>query len=57
MKDWWIKLVAQLLQVVSGPLRESIVKAVQEWEVKAKETGNPWDDILVAIVKFMLAVP
>ena len=57
MKDWWIKLVAQLLQVVSGPLRESIVKAVQEWEVKAKETENPWDDILVAIVKFMLAVP
>ncbi len=40
----------------SGPLRESIVKSVKEWEVKAKETKGKGDDILVAIVKSILAI-
>lgn len=57
MKDWWVKLIAAILGQVSGPLREAIMKSVGEWEIKAKETPNPWDDILVGIVKFFLAIP
>jgi len=57
MKDWWIKLIAVILSSISGPLREAIVKSVKEWEQKAKETKEPWDDILVGILKWILLVP
>jgi len=57
MKDWWIKLIGVMLEHISGPLREAIKKSVIEWEKKAKETPNPWDDILVGVVKWILAIP
>jgi len=38
-------------------MREAIVKAVKEWEQAAKETENPWDDILVGIVQCLLVLP
>lgn len=50
-----------MLQLVwgstSGPLRETVVKSVKEWEVKAKETKGKGDDILVAVIKAILAIP
>lgn len=57
MKDWWLKLIQGLLTSISGPLRDAIIKSVKEWEIKAKETDSPWDDILVGIVKWILAIP
>lgn len=57
MNAWWLKLLETILKTISGPLREAIVKSVKEWEAKAKETTNPWDDILVGIVKWILVIP
>lgn len=45
-----------ILESISGPLRDDIIKGVNEWEQKAKETDNPWDDILVGIVKWLLFI-
>jgi hypothetical protein len=44
------------MSTASGPLREQIVKSINEWEVKAKETKDPWDDVLVAGVKLILNI-
>jgi len=57
MKDWWLQILGLVLSHVSGPLREVMVKAVQEWEAKAKETKDPWDDLFVFFVKCLLLIP
>jgi len=57
MKDWLIQLIGLVLTHISGPMREFIVKAVKEWEEKAKQTQDPWDDILVFIIKCLLLIP
>jgi len=57
MKDWLIQIIGLVLTHISGPMREVLVKAVKEWEAKAKETKDPWDDILVFIIKCLLLIP
>jgi len=52
-----IQIVGLVLTHISGPMREVLVKAVKEWEAKAKETKDPWDDILVFIVKCLFLIP
>jgi len=56
MRNWWVTLVTSVLGSVSGPLRESIIKSVREWEAKAKETESPWDDVLVGVVKWLMGM-
>ena len=53
--DWWW-LLKLTLERISAPLREAMTKSVQEWEVKAKATPNPLDDVLVAVVKWLLVI-
>lgn len=57
MPKWLLDLIHILFPLVSGPLREQIIEAVNKWEKAAKETSNPWDDILVGLVKWLLAIP
>lgn len=57
MNNWMVALVQTMLTSVSGPMRQEIVKSIQQWEIKAKETKSPWDDILVGAVKWLLAIP
>lgn len=56
MPNWLIVLLMNVLGSISGPLREQIVKSVREWEVKARETESPWDDVLVGCVKWLLNI-
>jgi len=57
MNNWWLRLLETLLGSISGPLRDAIINSVKEWEVQAKETESPWDDILVGVVKWLLVIP
>jgi len=57
MKSWMSELLKLLLTVISGPMREIIIASVKEWEKKAAETAQPWDDIFVGIVKWLLQIP
>lgn len=57
MPSWVLALLQLVWGQTSGPLREAIVKSVKEWEVKARETKGPVDDIIVGIVKWILAIP
>jgi len=57
MKDWLVQCIGIVLTHVSGQMRELLIDTVKEWEEKAKETKNPWDDLLVWIVKCLLLIP
>ena len=53
-----IKLAARIfgaiVTLLSGEIREMIEKGIKEWEVRAAETENPWDDHLVDLLKEIL---
>lgn len=53
--DWWM-LLPLVWERISKPLRDAIVKSVKEWEAKAKETPNDLDDVVVAVVKWLLMI-
>jgi len=56
MSNWIILLLRQLLTVVSGPLRETITNFATDFRKKAKETPNPWDDVLADILCWILDI-
>jgi hypothetical protein len=56
VNTWILNLINLVMSTASGPLREQIVKSINEWEVKAQETKDPWDDVLVAGVKLLLNI-
>ena len=55
-----IKLAARIfgaiITLLSGEIREMIEKSLKEWEVRAEETENPWDDHFVALLKEILDI-
>ena len=57
MNKWLAALLEQILKQISPELRNALVVLIKELEKDAKATKNPWDDILVGIVKFLLAIP
>ncbi len=50
------KLLPVILTVISPEIREGMVEFVVKLENQAKATPNPWDDIFVGIVKFILVI-
>ena len=56
MDKWFIALLLKLLETISGPLREILSKAVADMEAAAKQTANPWDDIFVGCLKWLLGI-
>lgn len=57
MNKWIWELIRLILSVASPEIRESICKLLNTMEQKAKETKNPWDDVLVGLLKTVLACP
>jgi len=56
MKFDWFWLLRLVLERISAPLRAALEASVREWDAKAKETENPLDDVVVAIVKWLLVI-
>jgi len=56
MPKWIWNLIILIWSAASGPLREQIEKSVAEWEKTAKLTQNPWDDIVVGLIKWLLNI-
>lgn len=54
------KIIAKIIENVIGnmspQLRSAITELVKRLEAIAKETKNPWDDILVMILKVALNI-
>lgn len=56
MNTWLALLLQQVVRQISPEIRKGMVEFVNKLEVEAKETVNPWDDIFVGIVKFVLVI-
>lgn len=58
MKGVRMGLIAKLLQMVLGQaspaIKEAIVTALKEWKIKAAATDNPWDDLIVEFIMYLI---
>ncbi len=57
MNKWILPLIALLLDKISEPLRESLIKFAEEFRVTARETPNKWDDLAADIICWLLGIP
>lgn len=54
MNEWIFRLITLILTVLSPELRVGLVEWLDDLEVRAKKTDNPWDDMLVGVLKSIL---
>ena len=50
MRSLLIKLVFQIIELVTPEIRQTLCEALAELKQKAKNTSNQWDDILVELL-------
>jgi len=50
------QIINILLEVISPHLRKLILDFVNDLSTEANKTPNPWDNILVAILKILLDI-
>ena len=50
----WITLVLNIFRMIGPELRKVLLDALNTWEVSAKETKTPIDDIIVGILKSLI---
>jgi len=55
MNKWIWQLIGLVLAQASPLIREHLCQLLAELEVKAKETKNPWDDVLVGMLATLLS--
>lgn len=56
MNEWILRLITLIVGSASPELRKLIKDWVIELEVRAKETPNQFDDVLVGLIKIVLNV-
>ena len=56
MNEWILRLITLIVGSASPELRKLIKEWVTELELRAKETPNPFDDVLVGLIKIVLNV-
>lgn len=49
-----LRIIVLVVTMMSPALRIIIVEFLTRLEIEAKKTDNPWDDILVAILKILI---
>lgn len=54
MNKWIFSLIALIINVISPELRIGLESWLDDLDEKAKATSNPWDDMLVALLKSVL---
>jgi len=54
MNEWILRLIGLIIGVASPELRKMLEQFLNQLEQQAKATKNPWDDILVAMLKQLL---
>lgn len=48
------KLIKMVLGQASPAIKEGIKTALKEWKIKAAETDNPWDDMIVELLLYIM---
>jgi len=54
MNEWILRLITLVVTVASPELRKMLSEWLGQLEANAKKTANPWDDILVGMLKTLL---
>lgn len=54
MNEWLFRLITMIVTVMSPELRKGLEDVINGLETQAKRTENPWDDILVGLLKRLL---
>lgn len=54
MNEWIFRLIILILGVMSPEFRKALELSLSNLETEAKKTQNPWDDILVGMLKTLL---
>lgn len=54
MNQWLLRLITMVVTVMSPELRKVLEDWISTLEAQAKNTDNPWDDILVGMLKTLL---
>jgi len=54
MNKWIFRLVTLIVSVASPELRKLIGDMLNNLEQQAKKTSNPWDDMLVGLLKTLM---
>jgi len=57
MSKWIWELIRLIVSVASPDIRKALCTLLTDLQQKAKETTNPWDDVLVGLLKTVLACP
>lgn len=56
MPKWLLRLLVWVLPLVSGPLREDLVKFAKKFREDARSTPNPADDVLADILCWLIGI-
>ncbi len=54
MNEWILRLIALIVGVASPEIRKMLEQWLNQLEAQAKKTANPWDDVLVALLKTLI---
>lgn len=54
MDKWLLRIITLVVSVMSPELRKGLVDLLNNLEAQAKKTANPWDDVLVGLLKSIL---
>lgn len=49
-----VKIIEMALKQMSPEIKAEIVKWLKEAKIKASQTSNPWDDILIDFLLFLV---
>lgn len=56
MNNFIINILRRILLSASEPMREMLVKFATDFRTRARETSNPWDDVLADLICLLLQV-
>jgi len=54
MNELLLRIIVLVVTMMSPALRTVVTEFLHRLETEAKKTDNPWDDILVAILKSLI---
>lgn len=54
MNKWLLRVITLIVTVMSPELRNMLEQLLNTLAEQAEQTSNPWDDILVGLLKSLL---
>ena len=49
-----LKMVSLILKNMSPQFKETIIAGLKTWKQQAAETNNPWDDLVVDFLLYLI---